>query len=107
MAIKSILITVNRDIISKEVFEKEPKLLCIPYQAVVILGTGDSFSDGLKKFLYSFYQPSEWHSKEVAAKTLYYFEPIPYEGNWSATIEKCGQKVNLTGIFKQINYVAF
>jgi len=93
--------------IPKEVFEKEPKLLCIPYQAVVILGTGDSFSDGLKKFLYSFYQSSNWYNKEIAAKTLCYFESIPYEGTWSATIEKYRQKVKITGIFKQINYVAF
>lgn len=49
--IRSVLITINKDLIPKDLFGDASQLLFIPQQAVAILGNGDSFSEGICKFI--------------------------------------------------------
>jgi hypothetical protein len=101
MSIKSVLLIVNHALLPSNVQS------IIPKQAVAILGIGDSFADGIKKFLYSFYTKEDWFRKEELNKTLCYFEPTSLEGIWKAEIYINKQYVDISGIFRCVDYVAF
>lgn len=55
-------------------------------EAVVTLGKGDSFREGIKKFIRHHIPSSNWMNREESERSITIHEPEPYKGTFNVYI---------------------